>query len=236
MDGFVETLKAPSDERPDAPATMTVQVYEALSEKLIGGELLPGEKVSMRNLAETLGTSVMPVREAVARLAAEGAISVSPNRAVCVPILSLSGFQELTEVRVAIEGFAAGRAARVRTASHLAEMRKHDEAFRAECRSDTPDPTVAIEANRRLHFAIYRAAGLPRLERIVSSLWLQTGPLLNLDMRHSRVRLSPGAAEVHHGRCVMAIAAGNEAAARAALEDDIRTAASFLEGTGRLET
>ncbi|RXL93469.1 GntR family transcriptional regulator, partial [Citrobacter sp. AAK_AS5] len=78
---------------------------------LIAGKLTPGDRLSLRSAAEQLGVSMMPVREAVNRLVADGGLEVAPNRAVRVPILTVSQFRDLTRVRVAIEGHAAAEAA-----------------------------------------------------------------------------------------------------------------------------
>jgi len=177
---------------------------------------------------------VMPVREAVARLVADGALTVAPNRAVTVPIMTLAAFRELTDVRIAVEGFAAERAASARSAADLVMIRRFDAAFRYQCRAAEPDPAAAMAANRDFHFAVYAASRLPRLVKIISGLWLQVGPLLNLDMRLSPERLTIGGAEAHHGRCLAAIADGDGAAARQAMTADIGNAAAFIESTGRL--
>lgn len=215
-------------------ATLGAAVYRELCDKLIAGDFAPGEKVSLRSLAETLGTSVMPVREAVARLVADGALAVSPSRSVSVPVMTLAAFEELTEVRIAIEGFAAECAAMRRQPEDLSALQRFDAAFRAECVRAEPDTMAAMRANRDFHFSLYGAAKLPRLVNIIAGLWLQVGPLLNLDMRSSPERLSIGGAEAHHGACLEAVADGDGPRARAALTRDLQNAAAFIAGTGRL--
>ena len=75
-----------------------------LSERLIAGVYSPGEKLSLRCVAAGLGVSMMQIREAVSRLVTDGALEVTPNRAVRVPILDLPRFRELTAPRIEIEG------------------------------------------------------------------------------------------------------------------------------------
>ena len=85
---------ADAGDRPDPEAlapperiTLGTQVYDALRDLLIAGGLAPGERLSLRTVAERLGTSMMPAREAVSRLVADEALEVLPNRAVRVPVI-----------------------------------------------------------------------------------------------------------------------------------------------------
>jgi DNA-binding GntR family transcriptional regulator len=214
--------------------TLGERVHTELRELLMSGELAPGQKMSLRSVAETLGVSMMPVREAVARLVSDGSLEVLPNRAVRVPLMTLSRFRELTAVRLAVEGFAADEAARRRTKQDLAEIKRFEGAFLAEARSPTPRADQAVRANKELHFAIYRASGLPTLVGIIEGLWLKIGPVLNFDLKVSPERLRTGGAVEHHRKLVAAVEASDEVAARRALARDIEGAASFIASTGRL--
>ena len=214
--------------------TLGARVYAELRGLLIAGELAPGERLSLRRVADQLGTSMMPVREAVSRLAADQALTVLPNRSVRVPLMDAAQFRELTRVRLAIEGFAAEEAARARSEADLAVIAAQDDLFRREARAAAPNFERAVRANKDLHFAIYAAAGLPTLTAIIEGLWLRVGPVLNLDMRVSGTRLAEGAAERHHGRLLAAIRGRDAPGARAALVADIEEAAAFIAGSGRL--
>lgn len=222
-----------SDEPAERP-TLGARVHDDLRDLLVSGQLSPGEKLSLRTVALRLGVSMQPVRQAVDRLVVDGALEVLPNRAIRVPLMTLRRFDELTIVRLAIEGFAAERAATARSVGDLAAIRRADQAFRRQCQSRNPDLAAAIVANRDLHFAVYRAAGLPSLLAIIEGLWLCIGPVLNLDIRSSPARLRMGAAEKAHGELIAALTARDGAAARAALEADIRGAAAWIRGQGAL--
>ena len=223
-----------ADISPIRRATLGNQVYLGLRAMLAAGQMAPGERLSLRSMAERLGVSVMPVREAVTRLVADEALEVLPNRAVRVPEMTLEKFRELTTIRVAIEGFAAESAADAHGGSDLSAIRRHEAAFRAQATTNEPDLQAAVRANRDFHFAVYAAAGLPSLTTIIEGLWLRIGPVLNFDMQSSPDRLARGGAPDCHIRLADAIAAGDAAAARRALTLDIETAAAFIESTGRL--
>lgn len=201
---------------------------------LVEGVLSPGEKISLRTMAARLGVSMQPVREAVSRLVADRALEVMPNRAVQVPMLTLGQFRELTAIRLAIEGFAAERAAEFRSREDLDDMRRHEAVFRREGASAAPHLPAAVAANQAFHFAVYRAAGLPELLPIIEGLWLRIGPVLNLDLRSNVSRVRVGRAAGHHGRILEAIARGDGRAARRALAADIAGAAKHIESRGVL--
>ena len=202
------------------------QVHDVLSEMLLSGALAPGDRMSMRELAEKLGVSVMPVREAVTRLVARGALSVAPNRAVRVPVLSRAEFQDLTEIRIHNESFAARLAAAHITPGEEPRLRMLENAFRDSMKSH--DVREAVRTNKALHFDVYARSGSPMLTEVISVLWLKAGPIINLDVGQ-QVRRSRNAASVeNHRKLVDALIAGDGDAAAAALAEDIRSAADFI--------
>lgn len=213
--------------------TLGERVTGELRALLIAGRLAPGEKLSLRRVAEALGVSMMPVREAVSRLAADKALEVLPGRAVRVPVLTLAQFRELTRIRLVVEGFAAEEATKVITDAQIAVVAEHEAAFLAAAK-DPPDPAAAVAANRDLHFALYEAAGMPSLVEMIGRLWLKAGPVLNLDMRHEPRRLDGGSAVVAHAQLLAALRRRDPAAARQALVEDISAAAEHIERTARL--
>ncbi|MFC5508448.1 MULTISPECIES: GntR family transcriptional regulator [Hyphomicrobiales] len=217
-----------------ARETLGERVTGELRALLVAGRLAPGEKLSLRRVAEALGVSMMPVREAVSRLAADGALEVLPGRAVRVPVLSLAQFRELTRLRLVVEGFAAEEAARQARPADIDRIAAFDAAFRQAASADPPDSAAAVAANRDLHFALYEAAAMPSLIEMIERLWLKAGPILNLDMRHEPRRLEGGSAMQAHARLLEAVRRRDAPAARAALEDDIAAAAAHIEETGQL--
>lgn len=214
--------------------TLGESVRAALSARLMAGEFAPGDKFSLRSLAETLGVSMTPVREAVNRLVADNALEVTPNRALRVRVLDVAKFRELTALRIDIEGRAAFRAAAARDDADLEAMIRFEKALRAEALSDRPNLANATLANQQLHFAIYRAAKSPMLVDVIAGLWLKAGPVLNLDMRSSRARLKSAHTLRVHEAAVSAVRARDGAKAQAAITEDIRTAAEFIISRGLL--
>jgi DNA-binding GntR family transcriptional regulator len=195
---------------------------------------MPGEKLSLRSVASSLGVSMMPVREAVAHLVAGDALTVLPNRAVRVPIMTRRRFQELTRIRLLLEGHAAEQAALLRTKEDLVSIRNFDALYRRAVQEPSADATAALRWNKDLHFAVYAAAQSPSLVAIIEGLWLKIGPVINLDLRSSTERLCTGPSEKLHAQLLVAIEARDGAGARDAVVADISTSADFIEAAGDL--
>lgn len=224
----------PPDADPVADRTLSDHVYRNLAKRLVSGQLAPGDKLSFRQVADELGVSIMPVRDAMSRLAAEKALIVEPKRAAAVPLMSAAGFRDLTRVRIGIEGMAAAMAASVADPAAIAEIARLEEAFRALAESKAVHRASAVSANQAFHFMLYRAAGSVELLSIIERLWLRAGPVLNLDLRENPERLRFGGAVRYHAAILAAVRAGNPDAARAALAGDIQGAADFILSQGRL--
>lgn len=214
--------------------TLADQVYGDLKELLLAGRAAPGERFTLRGLAGAIGTSAMPVREAVSRLVTENALEVLPNRAVRVPLMSRARFTELRLIRVSLEGLAVTVAATAATDEEIAEVARFERLFAAERDKKRPDGAAAMRHNKDLHFALYRAAHLPTLMQMIEGLWLQIGPVLNLDFRAGPERVREGEAHIHHAALIGALRARDPEAARAALVTDIWSAGDFILSRGVL--
>jgi DNA-binding GntR family transcriptional regulator len=209
------------------------QIYAELCRTLTSGELAPGDRLSIRKIAARLGVSMMPVREAVTRLAVDGALEILPTKAIRVPIMTRAIFEELTTVRIEIEGYAAEQAAMRRSKEELTLIKQYDEAFRDAVFGDYPDNQDALKANRNLHFTIYRASGFPTLVRITEMLWLRVGPIIYVDLETSGGWRARSAVD-HHRHIVQAIENRDGSGARKALVGDLLGTADFVMKSGHL--
>ncbi|MEK0083915.1 GntR family transcriptional regulator [Benzoatithermus flavus] len=208
--------------RPVARATVQDQVHRQLEALILDGEIEPGATVTIQGLAEAFGVSAMPVREALHRLTAAGALTVVAGRSVGIPPLSVERLMDLKRVRVEVEGLAAEWAAARCTPALLARL----DALIAEMESSTAeaDRRSFVPANREFHFAIYRAAGSETLMSLIEPLWLRIGPYLGLLRGSGNWRT----ANRQHRLIRDALARGDGSAARAALRADIEEAALIL--------
>lgn len=186
--------------------------YAGLRDMVLFGELAPGTAVTIEGLVARLSLGMTPVREAIRRLIAEGALVMQGNRRVSVPRLSVAALEELHFARAAVEGELARRAmARAPFAQLQAVDLRVDAAIAAE------DIPAYLRENHGFHFALYRAAQAGVLEALAASLWLRFGPSLRV------VCLGQAAGNTvdHHKAMLAALAVQDAAALATALEADI---------------
>ncbi len=224
--------------------TLSMDVYEQLKQLLMSGKMMPGQQLSLRSTAEALNVSVMPVREAIQRLTAENALELGPRRTIRVPMMTISQFREFSSIRIVLEGFATEQACARMNKRHLAKIEALSSEFNRELEQSNPDGTKLIGINEDLHFAIYRASGMPMLLQLIEALWLRVGPILNYDLRSGSKRLEPKSIVDHHtrlentlghhGQLIKALKARDAEMAKVALKIDIENAAEFIISSGTL--
>lgn len=203
--------------------TLSANVLGQIKELLLTGQLMPGESLSLRSTALALGVSVMPVREAVHQLVADHALEVAPNRSVRVPQLSAKQFEEITRIRLNIEGFAVEQAA----LNADAELIEHLHALNQQLSDAMEHPgqkADAVRINKDIHFSIYAAAHMPMLIKMIETLWLRIGPILNYDLRVGSERTDKKIAVHHHHELIESLKVRDSAGARSALHGDIQSA------------
>lgn len=199
-------------------ASLRSRVYVMLKDAIASGRMTPGTVVTLRSLAAAMGTSSMPVREAVMRLVTEGAIELNPNRTFTITRLSPARFIEVRDTRIEIEGCAAERAASRISPEEIQVL--HAIHARIEQASKNLDANY-LALNRQFHFAIYRAARLPELVSIIESLWLKYGPVLYYFSLERDARSNGNAM---HRAALAALTNRDGRAAREAVAEDIRSA------------
>lgn len=168
--------------------TLQERVYQRLGEAISRGEFAPGEVLTIRKLAASLGTSAMPVREALQRLVAEKALIQRANRSVIVAPLYLDGFKELIRIRTNVEAFATRSAVMKCDEKLISNLVVLNQKMKRAVISSAIEHV--LECNKKFHFKIYDRAEMPQLQEIIKSLWLRTGPYLG-----AAYRSVPGAAE-----------------------------------------
>ncbi|NIB40618.1 GntR family transcriptional regulator [Pseudomaricurvus alkylphenolicus] len=207
------------------------QVYDRLKEALTCGEFEPGQAMVIRNLADKLGCSPMPVRQSLQRLVSEHALTAkdSARSTIRVPCISPEAYEDIKSVRKILEPAAAARAAERSTPELVRELHALDKKMKQAI--EAGDAQQAAKTNRAFHFAIYQAADSLTLLRSIESLWLQSGPYFRILIG----RYFPGGTSGHgtslnhnsHGSIIDAIENRDPEAAYKALSDDIHIAAKY---------
>lgn len=197
-------------------SSLSTQVYASLRNWLASGELAPDQRLNGRVLAERLGVSQTPVREAMLQLVAERALTLNRNRSVTVPSLTAEQFIELRDIRVALETLAVRCAVEHVTDADIDAIAQfHRQMIEAKRRRDYG---TTMRLNRELHLSTYRLSRRPELVALIESLWVRTGPYLNLLYQHS----GQDAAENHeHERLIEALRARDADACAASVARDI---------------
>jgi DNA-binding GntR family transcriptional regulator len=204
----------PAEPPPPAPA-LSAAVYEELRRRMITGGVTPGLGLSTRRLAAEMGVSQMPVRDALSRLAAEGAVAIRSKRRIEAPPMTAERFDDLLHCRLTLEPEAAALALAHITPELARRLKGVDAAIDAAIAGG--DVGAYMEGNFAFHFNIYRANGRPTLNRLIEALWLQFGPF----MRVVYGRVGTANLVDQHQLALAAIEARDEAALRRAIASDI---------------
>jgi DNA-binding GntR family transcriptional regulator len=193
------------------------QVYEALSEAIIQGQIPPLKSVSLRMLATNLGVSPMPVREAVRRLIAEKALELQPsNKRLRVPDLTEHRLKQLMTARQWVEPELAYLAT-ARMSKDVIKRLRDDDAAVMDALSKG-DVSAYMQANHDFHFSIYGRADADLFYDMARTLWLQTGPFMRVVFdRMGTVQLPKD----HHQDMISALESGDAEAVRASMAADI---------------
>ncbi|PPB82162.1 DNA-binding GntR family transcriptional regulator [Albidovulum inexpectatum] len=191
------------------------RIYRSLRQKIMHGELAPGQALTLRGLANTYGVSMTPVREALRRLAAEGALTLSASGRVTTPELSPERIEELAALRALIETELASRAL---PRAHLALIERLQSINSANAEAAVKGDAVGyIRTNLEFHRTLYLRAQAPAMLAIAETVWLQLGPT----MRAVYARLTRTEAPRHHRMIIAALKAGDEPALRLAVRTDV---------------
>lgn len=190
--------------------------YARLRDMILYGHLAPGAPVTIQGLIADLGAGMTPVREAIRRLTAEGALLPQGNRRVAVPQLSSEMLDQVAFARLAIEPKLAELAGARLTPAQIDRLEaidgKVNRAIEAGSLSDY------LAANHAFHFALYEAAEAPVLLDLARSLWLRAGPSL----RAVIARYGREAAPDLHREALAAMRSGDAKALAGAIERDIQ--------------
>lgn len=197
--------------------------HARLRDMVLFGDLAPGAAVTIEGLVARLDLGMTPVREAIRRLIAEGALQMLGNRRVCVPRLDPDALRDLGYARRAIETRLAEQALGRCDAQVIAQLQAVDAQLdQAIADGDIP---AYLRANHAFHFTLYARAGSEVLEALANSLWLRFGPSLRaVCLGQGRARGAHGAAlhePDNHKRALAALASGDSDALRAAIAADI---------------
>ncbi len=162
--------------KPGLPAHELI--YRQLRDLVLFGDLAPGQAVTIKGLTDRLNAGMTPVREAIRRLTAEGALESLGNRRVGVPQLNSEDISELIVARQWLEIYLTRRATGRITDPDLKDMTATDGAL--DTAIEQGNLRAYLELNYRFHKRIYDAADAPIIAGMATGLWLRFGPSLRV--------------------------------------------------------
>jgi DNA-binding GntR family transcriptional regulator len=205
------TAARPSDPGPAAHD----RVYRLLRQQIMHGEIEPGRALTIRGIGRAQGVSMTPVREALRRLSAEGALTLSSSGRVSTPALTNDRIEELAALRALIEPELASRAL-PRAHFALIERLQAINASNAEA-AVKQDAVAYIRTNLEFHRTLYLRAQAPAMLAVIETVWLQLGPT----MRALYARLRRTEPPQTHRMIIAALRAGDEPGLRLAVRTDV---------------
>ncbi|WP_238366765.1 GntR family transcriptional regulator [Mesobacterium pallidum] len=191
------------------------QVYRQLRDMILFGDLAPGQAVTIQGLVEATGAGMTPVREALRRLTAEGALDMAGNRRVSVPVLSAGNLDEMIHARSALDPELARRACLNATPGDIAVLAAED--ARLDAAILRGDVSGYLRHNYLFHAELYDLARAPILRDLAMGLWLRFGPSLRVICG----RMGTSSLPDQHAAALTALRNGDAEAAAAAIRADV---------------
>lgn len=210
-----------------AQTPLSDQIYQSLKWSLIIGEYEPGSDLSIRKLASKMGTSAMPVREALTRLASERLLQSAANRSYRVAELDPKRVSDQFFVRARLEGIATSLAVPNLTNRQIDQLEELARQMVDDINTD--DNENYIVRNYNFHFSIYGAAENEELFWTIERLWAQTGPFLARAVRDEDM---PDDWQVMHTEIAKAIRARDADFAAQLIEKDISWGVQTFQSMG----
>jgi DNA-binding GntR family transcriptional regulator len=152
--------------------TIRQEVYEQLRNKIISAEILPGESITLRDLASKFGVSLMPVREALWQLESEKIIVIESNKRMRVNSLTAKEMEEALRLRVMLETLAVERSCDLFPKEEIPTLESLLETMEAS----KDRPKIYMRKNTQFHLTIYSFADSPLLFEMIERLWARVGP------------------------------------------------------------
>ena len=199
----------------DPGAPVHDRIYRHLRSRIMHGDLPPGEALTLRGIGKHYEVSMTPAREAVRRLVAEGALTMSNSGRITTPALSNDRIEELAALRALIEVELASRAL---PRAHFALIDRMQTINLAVSEAVSQRDAVSyIRTNLEFHRTLYLRAQAPAMLAMAETVWLQLGPT----MRALYGRLGRTEPPRFHRLIIAALKAGDEPGLRLAVRSDV---------------
>jgi DNA-binding GntR family transcriptional regulator len=201
--------------------TLRQEVYDQLRDKIISAEILPGQTISLRELAQKFGVSLMPVREALWQLESERIIVIESNKRIRVNTLTAKEMEEALRLRLMLESTAAERACDLRPEEAVPKVKNLLETME----TSVDRPKIFMRRNTQFHFSIYSYADSPLLLEIINRLWARVFPYV---FTYFFITQDNSKAMKRHWKMFQGLAERNKKKLTDALREDLEAAAAVI--------
>jgi DNA-binding GntR family transcriptional regulator len=154
---------------PGTPKSKADHAYAAIRRRILNGEVAPGERLVIEQIAREINVSVVPVREAIRRLEAERYVTYTRNVGAVVTSIDLDRYPETVEAVAVLEGVAIGLATPHITAGDIKKARTLNERMRKDLRN--LDPARFTRTNQRFHETLYQRCPNRHILHMVTREW-----------------------------------------------------------------
>ncbi|NOL50444.1 GntR family transcriptional regulator [Pelistega europaea] len=162
---------------PIQKESLSIKVYNNMKNALMSGDYQPGERLVISEIAQAMGVSITPVREAIFRLVSEQSLELKTATAIHVPVLTSQKLKEIQLIRFHLEGAAAAAAAENATDEDIKRLSTIQDELE---KFAFTDPTKTSALNREFHFALMDASKLTTLKATVEPFWVLCGPTIKI--------------------------------------------------------
>lgn len=204
--------------------TLGTTVYHQIRDAILNGDFYPDEPVKIKKIADEMGVSATPVRDALLQLVMERVLVMPSSREIRVPLITKADFHEIRTLRAMLEGYAAEMAALQVTTADIKKL--EDLNARITKAFEANKPKQALSHNRAFHAYLYGIGNLPILEDVLDRLWLRMAPLIVnwlVDSADSSDFTD------HHFQVIEALKNRDTKAAKQAIVDDIELGGQKIE-------
>jgi len=210
---------------PELSTSLRDAVFGELQKDIVSGTIVPGQRLFIENVSRRTGVSAIPVREALAMLAAGGFVHADKKRGYLVNELSEESLFEILELRLLLECKAGEQAALRRREDAVQRLEDHHRRYIAARRANESE--ALLRTNREFHDAIYVEAGMPILKSHIDQAWDRVSPYYHIMFRQVE-KPNPVVGIHHHQRMIEAVRDRKPKEARRWITADLTDSTRFV--------
>jgi DNA-binding GntR family transcriptional regulator len=225
--GRTEQLPSEGVLKPVQAGTLREAVFNELFQAILLGKISPGERIVTRKIAKQMKVSSMPVRDALARLEANGFLSLRNRRAYVVNELSIQNLHEIFKIRITLECMAAEAACHRYTKETIRRLKDLHKLFVKSGIEDKIEELIQL--NREFHRTLLQDANMPILNQILDSLWIKTSPYFNIPLFRGLGDFDVKKMAVLHEKILSGMISRNVKKLCEALQEDIMSGSILLD-------